>query len=118
MVDVTTFRTRYPEFTQESFNDTVVTTHLEESKTLLSVDKCGKKYELLIFLLMAHELKLKGTETIEAGVEISRSIEGGSRTLKNIATTDKQLYYSKTSYGQKYLAIKATIRFAGTVLCE
>lgn len=118
MLDVASFRARYPEFTVELFADPIATSILEESLTLLSAEKCGAKHEMLIFLLMAHELKLTTIISDDAGVEISRSIEGGGRSIKNVATNEYQLYYSKTSYGQKFLAMKKTIRFAGAVLTE
>jgi hypothetical protein len=116
MTDVAGFRTRYPEFTIELFPEPITTSILEESKTLLSVEKCGAKYEMLVFLLLAHELQLTTIKNNDAGVEVSRSIEGGGRSIKNVATNDYQLYYSKTSYGQKFLAMKKTIRFIGVVL--
>lgn len=66
---------------------------------------------------MAHNLALLNEDT-DGSIEISRSINGGSRTIKNIAVDDLSLYYSKTKYGQKYLALKKTVRFIGAVLCD
>ena len=110
-----TFKARYTEF--QEVEDEVVTVQLEECSTLLSADKIGSKYQQLLFLLVAHELYLIANPQNEAGVMVARSNEAGSISLKNLATNETELYYSKTAYGQKYLAIKKTVRFAGAVLC-
>lgn len=115
MTDVATFKARYTDF--EAVSDEIVTSILEESKTLLSVNNTGAKYQILLFLLVAHELVLLN-EDDDGTIEISRSIHGGSRTIKNIATDDYTLHYSKTKYGQKFLAMKKTIRYVGAVLCD
>jgi hypothetical protein len=115
-MDVATFKARYTEFNDVA--DEVVAVHLEECATLLSVDKYGAKYNQALALLVAHELKLIEIGVDDYEVELSRSIAGGGRTIKNIATTDYQLYYSRSAYGSKFLALKKTIRFSGAVLCE
>lgn len=115
-MNATTFKTRYKEFKDVADED--VTMHLEESSTLLNASKLGAKYQQLLFLLTAHELKLQENPTDKAGVVVSRAIDGGSISIKNIATNERDLYYSKSSYGLKYLAIKRSVRFVGDVLCE
>lgn len=115
MSDVATFKARYTEF--ETISDDVVTPILEESKTLLSENTAGAKYQTLLFLLVAHELALLDEDT-DGSLEVSRSINGGSRTIKNVSTNEYALYYSKTKYGQKYLALKKTVRYVGAVLCD
>ncbi len=115
MSTIISFKARYTEF--ENINDDVITPILEESKTLLNEKNIGSKYEILLFLLVAHDLALLNEDT-DGSIEISRSINGGSRTIKNIAVDDVSLYYSKTKYGQKYLALKKTVRFIGAVLCD
>mgnify|MGYP005999260315 CR=1 FL=1 len=114
MSDVATFKARYKEF--ENIENDVVTSILEESKTLLSQKNTGAKYQILLFLLVAHELALLD-EDADGSIEVSRSINGGSRTIKNIATDEHSLYYSKTKYGQNYLAKRKTVRYVGAVLC-
>jgi hypothetical protein len=114
-MDVATFKARYTEFNDVA--DEVVATNLEECKTLVSETATGKKYQILVFLLVAHELTLIDDNT-SGSVEVSRSINGGSRTVKNIATDENSLYYSKSKYGLKYLAMKQTVRYVGAVLCE
>lgn len=109
------FRERYPEFTTEAFNDTVVTLHLTECASFLSADKYGSKYDLCLYLLTAHELTLIGKTGESSEVVVSRGIEGGSVTYKNLAQDSRELYYTKTAYGQKFLAIKKTVRFVGAV---
>jgi len=47
MSDVATFKTRYTEF--ENIENDVVTPILEESKTLLSQNTAGAKYQTLRF---------------------------------------------------------------------
>lgn len=115
MQTVESFRTRYPEFTQGSFDDLIVQTHLNECALMLSEEKYGKKFEQCLFLLTAHELKLKSLGVDSQKSVSARSIEGGSISYINLATNDYQLYYSKTAYGQKFLTLKRTIRFVGTV---
>jgi len=115
MADVSSFKARYQEF--QALDDALVTVHLTECMTLLSADKYGSKYEQCLYLLTAHELKLLELGVDDSEVIVSRSIEGGSVTFKNLATDERQLYYSKTAYGQKFLAIKKTVRFVGSV-CE
>lgn len=112
---VATFKARYTTF--ENIDNAVVTPILEESKTLLSSKVTGAKYQTLLFLLVAHELALLDEDT-DGSIEVSRSIMGGSRTIKNVATDEYSLYYSKTKYGQKYLALKKTVRYVGAVLCD
>lgn len=107
------FKARYSAFTDLS--DEVFNMHLEEQKVLLSVKVSGLKYQQMIFLLVAHELYLASLGNNAADVIISKSIEGGSATVKNVATNEYQLYYSKSQYGQKFLALKKTIRFVGSV---
>jgi hypothetical protein len=115
-MDTTTFKARYKEF--ENVADKDIIMHLEECSTLLNASKLGAKYQQLLFLLTAHELHLQANPTNEAGVVASRAIEGGSISIKNIATNERDLYYSKSSYGLKYLALKKSVRFVGAVLCE
>jgi len=114
-IDVTTFKTKYTEFAD--IQDEVVASTLEEQKVFVNESKMGSKYPILLFLLVAHELALLSDES-DGSVEVSRSINGGSRTVKNIATNAKELYYSKTKYGLNYLAKRSTVRFAGAVLCD
>ncbi len=116
MIDATTFKARYKEFKEVA--DEVVTMHLEECSALLNASNLGAKYQQLLFLLTAHELYLEANPTNEAGVVVSRAIEGGSISIKNLATNERDLYYSKSSYGLKYLALKKSVRFVGAVLCE
>jgi len=111
-----TFKARYKEF--EHVDNEDITMHLEECSTLLNASKLGAKYQQLLFLLVAHELYLQANQTNEAGVVVSRAIEGGSVSIKNIATNERDLYYSKSLYGLKYLALKKSVRFVGAVLCE
>lgn len=106
-------KSKFSEFS--SVDDEAINLQIEESKTLLSVDKCGSKYNLLLSLLVAHELKLSTLGDSASQVLTARSIEGGSMSFKNVATNEYQLYYSKSIYGQKFLAIKKTIRFVGSV---
>lgn len=115
-MDATTFKARYKEFEEVANED--ITIQLEECSTLLNAERYGSKYQMALFLLMAHELQLIAKPNTKAGVVVSKSIEGGSVSIKNLATNENQLYYSLTSYGQKFLAIKKTIRFVGTVLCD
>lgn len=115
MSTIISFKARYTEF--ENISDDVIAPILEESKTLLNEKNIGYKYEILLFLLVAHNLALLNEDT-DGSIEISRSINGGSRTIKNIAVDDLSLYYSKTKYGQKYLSLKKTVRFIGAVLCD
>ena len=111
---VANFKTRYPQFTQE---DNIIQPILEECKLFISPKTFQAKTEIALFLLVAHNLALLNEDT-DGSIEISRSINGGSRTIKNIAVDDLSLYYSKTKYGQKYLALKKTVRFIGAVLCD
>lgn len=116
-MDSATFKARYTEF--ESVEDSIVNTQLEECSTLLNAERYGSKYQMALFLLMAHELQLIAKPPKEVGgVVVSKSIEGGGVSIKNLATNENQLYYSLTSYGQKFLAIKKTVRFVGAVLCD
>lgn len=115
-MDASTFKARYKEF--QAIDDSEVTTILEECSTLLNASKLGSKYQQLLFLLTAHELHLIQNPPDFAGVVVSRGIEGGSVSIKNVATNERDLYYSLTTYGVKFLAIKKTVRFAGAVLCE
>jgi len=112
------FKTRFPEFT--AVEDPTVTTHLEECGTMLSADKYGAKYQQALFLLTAHRLKLIEDDTnglnVGGNIVASRSIEGGSISFKNTATTTTELYYSKTSYGLAFMVLKKTVRFSGAVL--
>ena len=114
-MDAQAFKTRYKTF--ESVDDTIISTHLEESKTLLSAEHYGKKYTQALFLLTAHELQIEA-EGNENEVITSAGIEGGSTSFKNLAKDNYELYYSKTLYGSKFLALKKTVRFVGAVLCE
>lgn len=112
-MSATTFKARYTEF--QAVEDEVVETHLSEQSALLSKDKYASKYNQALFLLTAHELKLLESGVDDFEVEVSRGIEGGSRSIKNVAQTPYELYYSRTSYGSKFLALKSTIRFVGAV---
>ena len=115
-MDSATFKLRYVVF--KDVVDDIINVHLEECKTLLSVETAGSKYQMLLFLLVAHELELSSDTSKKAGVVVSKSNEAGSVSIKNIATNENSLYYSQTSYGQKFLAVKKTIRFVGAVLCD
>jgi hypothetical protein len=109
------FRARYPEFDDPIATDTIVTTHLTECATLLSADKYGSKYQQALFLLTAHELELINLASKDPQIIASRSIEGGSVSFKDLSTNYHEEYYSKTTYGKKYLMLKRTVRFVGFV---
>jgi len=115
-MDASTFKARYKEFIEVEDSD--ITIQLEECSTLLNAEQYGSKYQIALFLLVAHELYLIANPSNEAGVVVSRSIEGGSISLMNLSKNQKELYYSKSNYGLKYLTIKSSIRFIGAVLCE
>ncbi len=109
------FKARYKEFIAVDDSDIII--QLEECSTLLNEKIYSNKYEIALFLLVAHELYLMQNIN-ELGVIASRSIEGGSVSFKNLSKDQQELYYSKTNYGLKYLAIKKMVRFTGAVLCE
>lgn len=111
-IDIASFKARYPEFTQ---SDAIIGTHFNECLPLLSADKYGSKYEQCLFLLTAHELKLLELGDSASEVIVSRGIEGGSVSFMNLSRDNRELYLSKTLYGQKFSAIKKTVRFAGAV---
>lgn len=112
MADLAGFKARYPEFTQA---DGIITLHLDECKSFLSVDGYGSKYEQCLYLLTAHELKLLELGDSASEVITARGIEGGSVSFLNLSTNNRELYLSKTTYGQKFSAIKKTVRFVGAV---
>ncbi len=110
------FKARYPDFTQE---DPFIETILEECKLFVPLNTFQAKTEIALFLLVAHELtlneKIKNNEDTDK--VISRSIEGGSATFASKAPVDNlDSYYLKTPYGEKFLAIKKSVRFVGAVL--
>jgi len=116
MFEASDFKARYKEF--KDSEDLDITVQIEECKTLLNAQKYGAKYKQALFLLVAHELYLSVNLSHEAGVVVSRGIEGGSVSLMNLSKNNKELYYSKTAYGSKFLVLKGSIRVAGIVLCE
>lgn len=121
---VSDFKALYPNLIgsgETAVSDEVITKHLEEQKVLLNQSRLGSKYELLLGLLIAHEIKLDllSKEPIPQDVTqiiTARSTTAGSASILNMSKDFKDQYYSATSYGVKYLAYRTTKRFTGAVL--
>ena len=113
---VANFKARYPQFTQE---DNIIQPILEECKVFICPKTFQAKTEIALFLLVAHELTIQEAITNNSDTDkiISRSIEGGSVTIAHTQGKDTlEAYYQKTIYGEKFLAIKKSVRFVGAVL--
>ncbi|NBK99174.1 MAG: DUF4054 domain-containing protein [Erysipelotrichia bacterium] len=113
---VANFKARYPQFTQE---DAIIQPILEECKLFVSLETFQAKTEVALFLLVAHELTIQEAINNNSDTDkiISRSIEGGSVTIAHTQGKDTlEAYYQKTIYGEKFLAIKKSVRFVGAVL--
>lgn len=116
---VATFKTRYPDF--ETIEDGKIEIILEESKFFVNSKTFQAKTEMALFLLVAHELTLQQVLSNNGDTDkvISRSIEGGSVTIAHTQAKDTlEAYYQKTIYGEKFLAVKKSVRFVGAVLTE
>lgn len=115
-IDITTFRTRYPELTATKLPDAQVTVFLEDgqcdfSRSKLSGDAKGEMiYERIVFALAAHygmlNIKRAAGDVGGGGAIASKSVGSVSvsysRSSSNSVGED---YYNQTIYGQEYLQL-------------
>jgi uncharacterized membrane protein len=116
-IDISTFRSRYPEITEAKASDPTVQIHLTDAecdfkRTNLSSSSCGENiYERFIFALAAHETQIginraQGS-TVGGGAIASKSVgkvsvSYASRTPSGGFNDD---YYNQTIYGQQFLSL-------------
>ena len=95
------FKTKFPSFLEVA--DAKVKMQIEESEIVLNSELFGKKYEIALGYHIAHELTLEATTNLNTVV--SRSIERGSVTYATFKHDQESIYYSSTSFGQKFLLL-------------
>ncbi len=117
------FKERFPEFnySADAISDDLINRHLEDNSLLLNANTLGARFDLLLGLLVAHDIKLSimAKEDIPSDVTTiitAKSSMSGSASFLNLAKDMKEQFYSATAYGVKYLALRKTFRFAGAVL--
>lgn len=109
------FKSYYPIF-KDKEND-LIEKLLKDAKTMINEKVFSQKYAKAIFLLVAHSLKIEELrkDDIDEAV-VSRSNDAGSVSILNPSKDFRELYYSKTSYGVEFLALKKTNRVVGFVI--
>lgn len=112
MIDPADFKTRFPEYAAES--DARIQMFIDDSVVILNETYWGEKYNLGLYYLTAHYLSL--AQKTEAGSITStapiagRAVDGASVSYTNSSIDDQSdAYYSSTSYGQRYLALRKNL---------
>ena len=117
--DPASFKVRFPEFV--SVVDARIQVFIDDAVIILNEVYWGLKYDLGICYLAAHYLSL--ANKTEAGSTTSnnaisgRAVDGVSVSFST-PTPENQgdAYYSATSYGQRYLAMRKTLGVPASVI--
>lgn len=109
------FKETYPVF--NDVENSTIEKLLEDAKKMINEKIFSQKYTKAIFLLVAHALEIEELrkDDLDEAV-VSRSTEAGSVSIVNPSKDFRELFYSKTSYGVEYLALRRSIRKVGYVL--
>jgi hypothetical protein len=129
MCTVADFRTRFPEFADDTaFPDARVQMFLDDAALCIDQDRYGAMYDLAVCYLAAHELTLAtrtasapgGGASLAVGPTSSKTAGGVSVTkaINSIDLSDGDAYYQQTQYGLKFISIRDKVKIPGfTVIC-
>ena len=112
MVDPTSFKERFPEFSTVA--DARVQLFIDDAVVVLNEVYWGSKYDLGVSYYSAHCLTLgKNSEsgsTSPPGVVSGKSVDGVSISYSSPPISDMtESIYGSTVYGQRYLALRKTL---------
>lgn len=119
MIDPASFKTRFPEFAAE--DDPRIQIFIDDSVIILNSVYWGEKYDLGLYYLTAHYLvlanKSEAGSITSKGAVASRTVDGSSVNYNRVVPTDESdSYYAYTIYGQRYLALRKTLRAPASVI--
>lgn len=119
MITATSFKVRFPEFV--SIADARIDIFIDDAVLILNEVYWGTKYDLGLNYLTAHYLTLgeksSGGNSGSRGEVSSRAVDGTS-TSYNVVTLNSlsDSYYTSTSYGQRYLALRKNLGVPACVI--
>lgn len=118
-IDPASFKTRFPEFACQS--DARIQVFIDDSIVILNETFWADKYDLGLSYLTAHFLvigeKSEAGSITSNGPISSKSVDGVSITYAVPTAADmSEAYYSYTTYGQRYLALRKTLGIAAYVV--
>ena len=111
-IDPASFKVRFPEF--DSVLDARIQVFIDDSVVILNTVYWEDKYDLGLYYLTAHYLTLASlTEAGSSGPTgpvAAKTVDGVSISYANPANNDlSDAFYSSTSYGQRYLALRKSL---------
>lgn len=118
-IDPASFKIRFPEF--DSVADARIQVFIDDAVIILNSVYWGDKYDLGLNYLTAHYLALgtkseAGSITSNAPIA-SRSVDGTSTSYSvPVAKDIADAYLASTAYGQRYLALRKTLRVAACIV--
>jgi len=110
--DPKTFKSRFSEFA--CLDEARIQIFIDDAIIILNETYWGEKYDMGICYLAAHYLalaeKTKNGSAASNNPISNRAVDGVSITYATPAPEDQtDAYYSSTSYGQRYLALRKTL---------
>ena len=122
-IDFATFQLYFPELTDPPYTQTRVEFWLPRVEDCISESVFGKKYEMAVMFLTAHELVLEQQRLTAAqagGVADAFPVKAESNqklsytaAIQDIDMTKGESLYMSTIYGKKFVEIRALVRVPG-----